>query len=155
MKLISEIISIPFCLYPLTCKNFNFSVGIKVTPPSSFDDLDDINQKRYDEKSAFLEPKSDEDIIREHISAKNKGKYSTKDGKRRGDRPSSVASDSAKFKAPSLDLDLPPPPSPPCTCGKNLPILPPESMPPEINLMHGYMDGKNLCSISNKFIYIK
>ena len=102
-----------------------------------------MNQKRYDEKSAFLEPKSDEEIIRQHISAKNKGKYSSaKETKRRGDRPSSVASDSARFQGQSLDLDLPPPPSPPCTCGKNLPVLPPESMLPEINLMHGYMDGK-------------
>ena len=111
-----------------------------MTPPSSFDDLDEVKQKRSHEQTAFLGPKSDEDIIREHISAKNKSKHATKESKR--SRPSSAASDSTKFKAPSLDLDLPPPPSPPCTCGKNLPVLPPESMLQDFNLMQGYMDGK-------------
>ena len=50
--------------------------------------------------------------------------------------------DSAKIKGPSLDLDLPPPPSPPCTCGKDLPVLPPESILQDMNLMQGYMGGK-------------
>ena len=110
-----------------------------MTPPSSFDDLDEVKPQRSHEQTAFIEHKSDEDIIREHISSKNKSKHGSKESKR--SRPSSVASDSAKFKVPSLDLDLPPPPSPPCTCGKNLPVLPPESMLPEFNIMQGYIDG--------------
>ena len=118
--------------------------GFKVTPPSSFDDLADEKQ---DIEQPFLGPKSDEQIIRDHISAKNKGKHAAKETKRGGgQRPSSAGSgsqmDSAKIKGPSLDLDLPPPPSPPCTCGKDLPLLPPESILQDMNLMHGYMDGK-------------
>ena len=118
--------------------------GFKVTPPSSFDDLADEKQ---DIEQPFLGPKSDEQIIRDHISAKNKGKHAAKETKRGGgQRPSSAGSgsqmDSAKIKGPSLDLDLPPPPSPPCTCGKDLPVLPPESILQDMNLMQGYMGGK-------------
>ena len=116
---------------------------MKVTPPSSFDDLVDLKPKREHDHPTLLQPKSDEDIIREHISAKNKHKPSTKETKRGGQRrPSSTEGDLDKFNGQSLDLDLPPPPSPPCTCGKNLPILPPESILPDINVMSGYSDGK-------------
>ena len=119
-------------------------IGFKVTPPSSFDDLDDVKIKRDHDQAPYLKPRTDEDIIREHISGKSKNKHGAKDSKRSGQRPSSAGSDSTKLKAPLLDLDLPPPPSPPCTCGKNLPILPPESILPDINVIHGYMDGKLL-----------
>lgn len=121
-----------------------------MTPPSSFDDLDEVKQQRSHEQTAFLEHKSDEDIIRDHISSKNKRKHGTKESKR--SRPSSAASDLTKFQAPSLDLDLPPPPSPPCTCGKNLPVLPPESMLPEYSNMQGYFDG-NICSLINTIFF--
>ena len=124
-------------------------LGLKVTPPSSFDDVVEVKKKRGHDRTAISEAKTDEEIIREHIAAK-KTKGDKKETKTRSHRPTSRISGTG-FNGQSIDLDLPPPPSPPCTCGKNLPNLPAEPQMTDLNIPSDYDAGK----INFNFLSIK
>ena len=118
------------------------TLGFKLTPPSSFDDAADHQRKKQPQQQSITDPdhialasdsRSDEEIIREHIAAKQKHKFSSDGQMMAQQKDSKVSHHKSSMRTTStgnlgpfngLDLDLPPPPSPPCTCGKNLPILP-------------------------------
>ena len=84
---------------------------------------------------------SDEDIIRDHITAKNAaisgGKKTGKDGR----------SKSVTYGGSGIEMEevLPPPPSPPCTCGKDLQLPP---TPPPLN--GEFKQGKPTCPAKNQ-----